>query len=96
MSMFKLAFLNFKSGLKNYMALILSLAFTVLILFNFQNLLDSDALGILGEINKRNIDIIIEVITFVIVCFMLFFIWYATNVFLTQRKKRSEFMSLWD
>ena len=87
MSMFKLAFLNFKSGLKNYMALILSLAFTVLILFNFQNLLDSDALGILGEINKRNIDIIIEVITFVIVCFMLFFIWYATNVFLTQRKK---------
>ena len=29
MSMFKLAFLNFKSGLKNYMALILSLAFTV-------------------------------------------------------------------
>ena len=72
MSMFKLAFLNFKSGLKNYMALILSLAFTVLILFNFQNLLDSDALGILGEINKRNIDIIIEVITFVIVVSIIY------------------------
>ncbi len=87
MSMMKLAIQNFKSSFKNYLALILSLAFTILIFLNFQNLVYSKAFAILGEQNKNNTDILLQVLSFVLGCFMFFFIWYSTNVFLTKRKK---------
>lgn len=87
MSMIKLAFLNFKSSLKNYLALVLSLAFTILVFLNFQNLIYSNIFDVLGKYNKEYIDILIQVISFVLICFMFFFIWYSTNVFLTRRKK---------
>lgn len=87
MSMMKLAMQNFKSSFKNYLALILSLAFTILVFLNFQYLVYSDALAVLGEENKNYVDILIQVISFVLGCFMFFFIWYSTNVFLTKRKK---------
>ena len=87
MKMMKLAFQNFKVSFKNYLSLIISLAFTILVLFNFLNLIDSGILNGLGESNARNIEIVIQVMSFVLGCFMLFFIWYATNVFLTKRKK---------
>ena len=50
MSMWKLAFKNFKESLKNYLSLMVSLAFTVLIFLNFQNVIDS---GILDGLGKR-------------------------------------------
>lgn len=87
MSIRMLAFHNFKKSFRNYFSMILSLAFTVLILFNFTNLTYADTFQALGEKNKNYIDIIIQVISFVLFCFMFFFIWYATNVFLTKRKK---------
>ena len=87
MRMTKLAFLNFKNSFKSYLSLIISLAFTVLVFLNFQNILYSDAFEVLGAENKRNVDILIQVISFVLGCFMFFFIWYSTNVFLTKRKK---------
>ena len=46
MSMWKLAFKNFKESLKNYLSLMVSLAFTVLIFLNFQNVIDSGILDI--------------------------------------------------
>ena len=85
--MVKLAMMNVKHGLKNYLSLILSLAFTVLILFNFQNLIGSDSFLVLGTRNKEYIEIIVQIISFILGCFMFFFIGYATNVFLTRRKK---------
>lgn len=87
MSMVNLAMMNVKHGLKNYLSLILSLAFTVLILFNFQNLIGSDSFLVLGTRNKEYIEIIVQIISFILGCFMFFFIGYATNVFLTRRKK---------
>lgn len=87
MSMTKLAWTNFKRGFKNYLSLVISLAFTVLVLFNFQNLIYSDGFAVLGTRNKEYVEIIVNVITFVLVCFMFFFIWYSTSVFLTRRKK---------
>ena len=87
MSMMKLALWNFKSSFKNYLAIILSLAFTILVFLNFQNIVYSDIFEGLGGDNKRYIDIIIQVISFVLGCFMFFFLWYSTNVFLTKRKK---------
>lgn len=87
MSMLKLAFQNFKSSFKSYLSLIISLSFTTMILCNFMNLVDSGILNQLGESNARNVAVIIQVLSFVIGCFMLFFVWYSTNVFLTKRKR---------
>lgn len=87
MSMMKLAFHNFKTSFKSYLSLIISLAFTILIFYNFQNIIFSGVLTSLGEQNAHNIRTIIQVITIVLSCFILFFVWYSTNVFLTKRKK---------
>lgn len=87
MSMMKLAMQNFKSSFKNYLAIIVSLAFTILVFQNFQNILCSDMFDVLGEHNRESIDILVQAISFVLGCFMFFFLWYATNVFLTRQKK---------
>lgn len=87
MRMMKLAYLNFKSSFKNYISLVISLAFTILIFLNFQNIIYSDAFDVLGSRNKEYVDIIIQIISFVLGCFMFFFIWYSTNVFLAKRKR---------
>ena len=87
MSIFRLAFLNFKRSLSTYLTLILSLAFTSLILMNFQSVIYSDTFGALGEHNKEYVDILVQSISVVLICFMFFFIWYATNEFLNRRKK---------
>ncbi len=87
MSMIRLALINFKNSFRNYLSLILSLAFTILVLFNFQNLIDSEAFEVLGSKNQEYVEIIVQVISVVLGCFMFFFLWYATNVFLTKRKK---------
>lgn len=87
MSIIRMAFRNFRTNLRNYFSLILSLAFTVLILLNFLNLIFTDAFVSLGEQNREQVNIVVSVVTFVLCCFMFFFIWYATNVFLTKRKK---------
>lgn len=87
MRMMKLALMNFRSSFKNYLAVILSLAFTILVFLNFQNIVYSGIFDGLEGKNKEYIEIIIQVISFVLGCFMFFFLWYATNVFLTKRKK---------
>ena len=87
MGMIKVSFLNFKNSLKNYLSMVLSLAFTILVLYNFQNIRYSGAFEVLGSRNRDYVAIIINVISFILGCFMFFFIWYATNVFLARRKK---------
>lgn len=87
MSITKLAFINFKSSFERYLSLVVSLSFTILIFLNFQNIIYSDVFQVLGSRNKEYIDIIVQSISFVLGCFMLFFIWYAMNVFLKKRKK---------
>lgn len=87
MRMTKLALMNFKSSFKSYLALVISLAFTILVLYNFQNMIYSEIFVVLGERNSYLINTLIQMITIVLVCFMFFFIWYATNVFLAKRKK---------
>ncbi|MDD2981292.1 MAG: ABC transporter permease [Hespellia sp.] len=87
MSTLKLAMQNFRSSVKNYLALIISMSFTILILLNFQNVIYSDSFAVLGTRNKDYVDTIIQMICVVLGCFMFFFIWYSTNVFLTKRKK---------
>ena len=87
MNMIRLAFMNFKNSFKSYLSLILSLTFTILVFFNFQNIIYSKVFAVLGQRNKDYIDMLIEIISIVLGCFMFFFLWYATNVFLTRRKR---------
>lgn len=87
MSIGKMAVRNFRMNLRNYFSLIISLAFTVLILLNFLNIIFTDAFVSMGEQNKSQVNMVILVVSFVLGCFMFFFIWYSTNVFLTKRKK---------
>lgn len=87
MKMTRLALMNLKSSFKSYLSLVISLAFTILILFNFQNIIYSDTFAVLGQRNKEYIDMLVQTISIVLGCFMFFFIWYATNVFLTRRKR---------
>ena len=67
--------------------LVLSLSFSVFIFFNFQNVIYSRAMDVLLEFRKDLIDSVIQAASIVFVVFLFFFIWYATNVFLNQRKK---------
>ena len=87
MKMMELAFKNFKSNMKSYFSLIISLAFTIIVVFDFQNILYTDTFKMLGEKNTRQIHTAVSAISFVLVCFIFFFIWYSTNVFLNRRKK---------
>lgn len=87
MSLPKLAFSNFKRSVKEYMALIVSLAFSAAVFFNFENILYSDSMDVLNTMNKQYIDMIVQTAAVVFIIFLFFFIWYATNVFLKQRKK---------
>ena len=85
--MFRLAFINFRNSFKSYLSLVLSLSFTILILFHFQNIVYSAPFAVLGEHNKEYIDMLVQAVSVVLGCFMFFFLWYATNVFLTRRKR---------
>lgn len=87
MGMMRLALLNFRNGCKHYLSLIASLSFTVLVLFNFQNIIYSGAFAVLGTRNREYVEMLVQIISFVLGCFMFFFIWYSTNVFLTSRKR---------
>lgn len=79
--------MNFKNSFKSYLSLIWSLAFTILVFFNFQNIIYSDTFVLLGQRNKNYIDMLIKICLVVLLCFLFFFLWYATNVFLTRRKR---------
>lgn len=87
MSLCRLAFSNFKRSVREYAALIMSLAFSVFIFFNFQNVIYSDSMDVLNSMNKDYIDLVVHAASVVFGVFLFFFIWYATNVFLNQRKK---------
>lgn len=87
MKIYELAWQNVKGNLRSYLSLILSLAFTVMILFNFQSMIYSDTLAAIGRHNQEYSKMIIQTLSIVLGVFMVFFIGYASNVFLTRRKK---------
>ena len=86
MSLFKLAYSNFKRSVKIMLLDYFFIVFNFYV-FNFQNIVFSNAMDVLKEKNSDYIAIIIQVISIVLIIFVFFFIWYATNVFLSQRKK---------
>lgn len=87
MSIFSIAFNNFKNNIKTYSMFFISMIFSVIILNNFIILIDGEALNILGKFNASYTKMILRMISLVLGIFMFFFIWYTSNVFLRNRKK---------
>lgn len=87
MKLLSLSFSNFKRSVREYGMLILSLTFSIFVFFNFQSVIYSDSMDVLENYNKEYIDIIVQAASVVFGVFLFFFIWYASNVFLNQRKK---------
>ena len=87
MSVFSIAFNNFKNNIKTYSMFFISMIFSVIILSNFLILMSGEALKVLGEDNAIYTKMILQMISIILGLFMLFFIWYVSNVFLKNRKK---------
>ena len=87
MSVFNIAYNNFKNNIKVYTMFFISMIFSVVILSNFLIMMNGDAMKVLGDMNEEYSKLILQVITVILVIFMFFFIWYASNIFLRNRKK---------
>lgn len=87
MSVLSIAFSNFKNNIKTYTMFFISMIFSVIILSNILILLDGEAIKLLGEANIMYTEMILRLITVILVIFMIFFIWYTSNIFLKNRKK---------
>ncbi len=72
MRMLRFSFINFRNGFKSYLSLVLSLSFSILVLYNFQNIIYSEAFAVLGQRNKQYIDMLIQTVSVVLVCFLFF------------------------
>ncbi len=81
MSVFSIAFNNFKNNIKTYSMFFISMIFSVIILSNFLILMDSESLKVLGEANAVYTKMLLQMISIILGLFMLFFIWYVSNVF---------------
>ncbi|HJB18231.1 MAG TPA: ABC transporter permease [Candidatus Bariatricus faecipullorum] len=84
-----LAFYNFRHSVREYGVLILSLAFSVFIFFSFQNVVYSDSVAFLESMRKDMIEMGVQAASVVFGVFFFFFTWYATGVFLQQRKRET-------
>lgn len=66
MRLCRLAFQNVKCNLKNYVSLVLSLSFSIMIFYNFQNLVYSDLFAAVGERSKDYSDMLIQMLSLVL------------------------------
>lgn len=89
MSLIRLSFSNFKRDLREYGALVIALAFSVFVYYNFQSVIYSDSMDVLMTMNKEYIDLVVQTASVVFGVFLFFFIWYSSNVFLRQRKRET-------
>lgn len=87
MSVFSIAFHNFKNNIKIYLMFFVSMIVSVCVLSNFLILMDGEILVYLGELNTRYTKIILQLVSVVLMIFIFFFLWYSSNIFLKNRKK---------
>ena len=87
MSVFTIAYNNFKNNLKVYSMFFVSMVFSVSILSNFLILMDGEALDFLNNVNSNYAKMMLQILTIILSIFLFFFIWYTSNIFLRNRKK---------
>ena len=87
MSIFTIAYNNFKNNVKTYTMFFISMVFSVVILSNFLIFMNSNALEYLDGLSSDNTKTILLMVSIILSIFIFFFLWYASNVFLRNRKK---------
>ena len=87
MSLFKLAWINFKGSIRSWMMLIVSLSFTLMVMDNLINIIDSDLLVTSSEYTQKMVNTILIVITVILAIFLIFYISYSTGIFFQKQKK---------
>lgn len=87
MSIFGIAFNNFKNNLKVYTMFIVAMTFSVIILSNFEILINGNTIKYLESIGTSYCNELLKLVTIILIVFMVFYIWYAANIFIRNRKK---------
>ncbi|WP_419725524.1 FtsX-like permease family protein [Terrisporobacter petrolearius] len=85
MNFFKLSFMNLKQNLKNYGMYIFSMAFSIVVFYNFITLMFSEQFRQIQDLNI--ISSLAGVCALVLCIFFVFFISYSSSFFIEQRKK---------
>lgn len=87
MSVFTIAYNNFKNNLRVYRMFFISMVFSVSVLSNFLILMYGEALDFLNSVNSNYSKMMLQILTTILSIFLFFFIWYTSNIFLRNRKK---------
>lgn len=93
MSILGIAYNNFKSNIRTYLAFFISMVFSVVVLTNFELLRYGDAINMLQEENKKFTLSVLVAVIMILSVFLFFFIWYATNIFFKNRSKEIGILS---
>lgn len=93
MSVFSIAYNNFKNNLRTYMAFFISMVFSVVVLTNFEILKYGETIKVLQGENRKFTEAMLISVIVVLAVFLFFFIWYATNVFFKNRVKEIGILS---
>ncbi|WP_304341356.1 ABC transporter permease [Metaclostridioides mangenotii] len=93
MSVFSIAFNNFRSNIRTYAAFFISTVFSVVVLINFEILKNSETIKFLQGENKKFTEAVLISVIVILSVFLIFFIWYATNVFFKNRVKEIGILS---
>ena len=87
MSVFRIAFNNFKNNIKVYNMYFIAMVFSVVILCNFEMMAYGETIKRLGEYNYQYVSVLLKTVAVILMTFLIFFIWYASNIFIRNRKK---------
>ncbi|GAA0226798.1 ABC transporter permease [Metaclostridioides mangenotii] len=93
MNVFSIAFNNFRSNIRTYAAFFISMVFSVVVLINFEILKNSETIKFLQGENKKFTEAVLISVIVILSVFLVFFIWYATNVFFKNRVKEIGILS---
>lgn len=93
MSILGIAYNNFKSNIRTYLAFFISMVFSVVVLTNFELLRYGDAINVLQGENKNFTLSVLVAVIMILSVFLFFFIWYATNIFFKNRSKEIGILS---
>jgi len=87
MNSFKMALRNCRNNIRVYYVHLISMTVSVAILFNFQSLRYGETIKNFDKVGEGYCTIMLKTITVMLIVFLVFFIWFSTNIFLKQRKK---------
>lgn len=86
MNSFRIAFDNYKRNIKVYALYIFSMVFSVLVFYNFVTLKYNPDFQKANE-STYYIQGVSTAVSYLLLLFIIFFIWFASSFFLSQRKK---------